>query len=51
MRHSGLDGSISKMSVELPTQTENKDLDALHRKGIEKDKKMRTVMLGNNKTH
>lgn len=41
---SGLDGSVSKMTLMLPTQTKKSDLDARRQKFIEKGKKMRAII-------
>lgn len=41
---SGLDGSVSKMTLMLPTQTKKTDLDARRQKFIEKGKKMRAII-------
>lgn len=41
---SGLDGSVSKMTLMLPTQTKKIDLDARRQKFIEKGKKMRAII-------
>lgn len=41
---SGLDGSVSKMTISLPLNTEKADLDARRQKFIEKGKKMRAII-------
>lgn len=41
---SGLDGSVSKMTILLPSSTEKTDLDARRQKFIEKGKKMRAII-------
>lgn len=41
---SGLDGSVSKMTLLLPTETKKTDLDARRQKFIEKGKKMRAII-------
>lgn len=41
---SGLDGSVSKMTISLPSKTEKTNLDARRQKFIEKAKKMRSIV-------